>query len=41
VIEGRLMTTTKYGYKAEDWETAKEEMRQILVERASLRGMIT
>ncbi len=34
------MTTTKYGYKAEDWETAKEEMRQILVERARLRGMI-
>ncbi len=34
------MTTTKYGYKAEDWEAAKEEMRQILVERACLRGMI-
>lgn len=32
--------TTKYGYKAEEWETAKEEMRQILIERASLRGMI-
>ncbi len=32
--------TTKYGYKAEDWEKAKEEMRQILVERAKLRGMI-
>ncbi len=34
------MTTTKYGYKAEDWEAAKKEIRQILVERASLRGMI-
>jgi len=31
---------TKYGYKAEDWKAAKEEMRQILVEQASLRGMI-
>jgi hypothetical protein len=30
----------KYGFKAEDWEIAKEEMRQILVERAKLRGMI-
>jgi hypothetical protein len=26
---------TKYGYKAEDREAAKEEMRQILVERAT------
>ena len=34
------MTTSKYGYKAEDWAAAKEEMRQILMERASLRGMI-
>jgi hypothetical protein len=34
------MTTTKYGDKAEDWEAAKEEMRQVLVERARLRGMI-
>lgn len=34
------MTNTKYGYEAENWETAKEEMRLILVERASLRGMI-
>ena len=33
--------TTKYGYKAEDWETVKEEMRQILVERVRLRGMIS
>jgi len=32
---------TKYGYKAEDWEAAKEEMRQILVERVRLRGMIS
>jgi len=32
--------TSKYGYKVEDWEAAKEEMRQILVERARLRGTI-
>jgi hypothetical protein len=30
--------TTKYGYKAEDWEAAKEEMRQILVASAGLGG---
>jgi len=34
------MTATKYGFKAREWEVAKEEMRQILVERARLRGMI-
>jgi hypothetical protein len=32
--------TTMYGYKAEDWETAKDEKRQILIERACVRGMI-
>ena len=30
----------KYGYKALDWEAAEEETRRILVERASLRGLI-
>jgi hypothetical protein len=30
------MSASKYGYKIEDWETAKEEMRQILIERAKL-----
>jgi len=35
------MTNTKYGYKAEEWDTAKEEMRKILSERARLRGTIT
>ena len=30
----------KHGFKAEDWEKAKVELRQIVVERASLRGMI-
>jgi hypothetical protein len=34
------MTTTKYSFKAEDWEAAKEAMRQILVERACPEGMI-
>lgn len=32
--------TTIYGYEAQDWEAAKAEMQQILVERARLRGMI-
>jgi hypothetical protein len=40
MIVGCPMITTKYGYNVEDWEIAKEEMRQILIERASLRGMI-
>jgi hypothetical protein len=26
--------TTKHGYKLEEWETAKEEMRQILIGQA-------
>ena len=30
----------KHGYKAEDWETAKDEIRQILVERAKKRQTI-
>jgi hypothetical protein len=34
------MMTTKYGYFIADWNKAKEEMRQILVERAKVRGMI-
>jgi hypothetical protein len=34
------MTTSKYGYRVEDWEAAKKDMREILVERARLRGMI-
>jgi hypothetical protein len=32
--------TMKHGYKAEDWETAKKEMRQILAERAKKRQTI-
>jgi len=32
--------TTKYGYSIDDWNKAKEEMRQILIERAKVRGMI-
>lgn len=32
--------TTKYGYTTEDWSAAKDEMRQILTDRARLRGMI-
>jgi hypothetical protein len=34
------MINTKYGYKAEEWDVAKEEMRKILSERASVRGTI-
>jgi hypothetical protein len=40
MIERCPMAATKYGYKVEDWNAAKEEMRQILVERPRLRGMI-
>ena len=32
---------TKYGYSTIDWNSAKEEMRQILIERAKVRGMIS
>lgn len=32
--------TTKYGYTTEAWSAAKDEMRQILTDRARLRGMI-
>ena len=32
--------TTKYGYSTESWYAAKEEMREILAERARLRGTI-
>lgn len=31
---------TKYGYPENIWNKAKEEMRQILIERAKVRGMI-
>jgi hypothetical protein len=30
----------KYGFTKEQWTAAKEEMRQILIERAKLRGMM-
>ena len=32
--------TTKYGYTAEAWGAARDEMRTILADRARLRGMI-
>jgi len=32
--------TTKYGFNMDDWNAAKEEMRQAMIERAKLRGMI-
>jgi len=32
--------TTKYGYDLGEWEAAKAEMREALVERAKVRGMI-
>lgn len=32
--------TTKYGFKIEDWEKAKAEMKTLLVERAKVRGMM-
>ena len=33
--------SNRYGLKHEEWETAKKEMRDILISRASARGMIT
>jgi hypothetical protein len=33
--------TTKYSYSISDWNDAKKEMRQILIERAKVRGMIS
>jgi molybdopterin synthase catalytic subunit len=32
--------TLKYGYEQHEWDAAKAEMREALVERAKLRGMI-
>lgn len=32
--------TTKYGHPLDKWNNAKEEMRQLLIERAKVRGMI-
>lgn len=32
--------TTKYGFKQHEWDAAKAEMREALVERAKVRGMI-
>jgi len=37
--KGKVMTS-KYGYSLNDWEAAKNEMKEILVERAKVRGMI-
>lgn len=31
---------TKYGYSLVDWNKAKEEMRQTLIKRAKVRGMM-
>lgn len=31
---------TKYGYSLADWNKAKKEMRQVLIERAKVRGTI-
>lgn len=32
--------TTKYGYEQQEWDQAKAEMREALIERAKVRGMI-
>ncbi|MBA7601190.1 hypothetical protein ES703_08257 [subsurface metagenome] len=34
------MMDTKYGFSLADWDKAKEKMKQILIERAKVRGMI-
>ena len=33
-VSRRCSVTTDYGFKTEDWQKAKEEMRQILIEKA-------
>ena len=37
---GNNQMPTKYGFDVADWEAAKEEMRQILLDRARMRSMI-
>jgi molybdopterin synthase catalytic subunit len=32
--------TTRYGFGEREWAAAKEQMRQAIIERAKLRGMI-
>lgn len=32
--------TTRYGYEPEEWEAAKVELREALIRRAKVRGMI-
>jgi len=32
--------TTRYGFEINDWNAAKEQMRQALIDRARVRGMI-
>lgn len=38
--KGRRSMTTRYGYDLQKWAAAKEEMRQAMIQRAKLRGMI-
>jgi len=35
-----MTMTTKYGFEQHEWDAAKAEMREALVERAKVRGMI-
>lgn len=42
--KGCLMTTTKtmkYGFELQDWETAKAEMRDVLIEQAKVGGTVS
>jgi hypothetical protein len=32
--------TTRYGFGEKEWAAAKEQMRQAMIERAKVRGMI-
>jgi hypothetical protein len=41
LVGGRCSMTTDYGFKAEDWQRAKEEMKQVLIESAKLCQTIT
>lgn len=39
-VERGERMTTKYGYSLNEWEQAKKEMKEILIERAKVRGLM-
>jgi hypothetical protein len=39
-VSGESTSDNRFGYPPEVWETAREEMRRVLSERAKIRGII-